>query len=496
MVNRKIEQAVPGLEKHRVLPRFYLLISLFATMLLFASLLVLPVYWLRAMSGLPCLPVFDCSESLYHAFGYPEIIALFLAVLLMLVLRERNTHLLLLMISLINLPLYWLACLIPKKENLWLFSCRQGLAYAENSKHFYEYVLKEQPHIDAVWLTRSKKVHQQLKAQGKPCAMAFSPKGYYLSARARCVFFSNFRRTQVDYNDYVITSKTLRFQLWHGSPLKKIGNERQYVHQTKLFAFFSGLFKTLVPFWRYRGACHKMLAASDSVAEQFRRVFELSEHNLWISGYPKNDNWLKKTREQADSDIRHVIYMPTWRAGDFLDDSELFTSHGFDAKRLNKFCADNRIEFHFKLHPFVLEKLDFLKNVLAYCDHLHFLEVDDIYDHLHKFDMLVTDYSSILADYALSGRPIIYACFDLDIYRRQEGFLYDFDSLIAGPVTDNWKEVEQALLADHASYADQRLKLRRMFNRYDSTDSCEKLMNLVSLTLSEPYGQAPIAGLE
>ena len=50
-------------------------------------------------------------------------------------------------------------------------------------------------------------------------------------------------------------------------------------------------------------------------------------------------------------------------------------------------------------------------------------------------DMLITDYSSIMIEYGILNRPIIFFTYDLDNYLASErGFYYDFKSTVPGPI--------------------------------------------------------------
>ena len=57
--------------------------------------------------------------------------------------------------------------------------------------------------------------------------------------------------------------------------------------------------------------------------------------------------------------------------------------------------------------------------------------------------MLVTDYSSVMFDFAVTGRPIVLFCFDLERYRDVlRGFYFDFEAEAPGPLVVD----EEALL--------------------------------------------------
>ena len=61
-------------------------------------------------------------------------------------------------------------------------------------------------------------------------------------------------------------------------------------------------------------------------------------------------------------------------------------------------------------------------------------------------DVLVTDYSSAMFDFAVTGRPILFFTYDLDDYRdRSRGFYFDFTPVAPGPLLSTTQEVLDAL---------------------------------------------------
>ena len=58
----------------------------------------------------------------------------------------------------------------------------------------------------------------------------------------------------------------------------------------------------------------------------------------------------------------------------------------------------------------------------------------DINELLHVADVLVTDYSSVIFEYALLGRPMVFFAPDLEAYEGERGFYFDYRSGVPGPV--------------------------------------------------------------
>jgi CDP-glycerol glycerophosphotransferase len=72
----------------------------------------------------------------------------------------------------------------------------------------------------------------------------------------------------------------------------------------------------------------------------------------------------------------------------------------------------------------------------------------DIQDLYLAADLLITDYSSVMFDFANTRRPMIFYAWDLDHYRDHlRGFYLDFEKTVPGPVVTDLTELRE-LLAD------------------------------------------------
>lgn len=71
----------------------------------------------------------------------------------------------------------------------------------------------------------------------------------------------------------------------------------------------------------------------------------------------------------------------------------------------------------------------------------------DINDLLIVCDLLITDYSSMIFDYALLNKPIIYFTYDLDDYTKYggRGLYFDFNEYVYGTVAKNYDELIKAI---------------------------------------------------
>lgn len=230
-------------------------------------------------------------------------------------------------------------------------------------------------------------------------------------------------------------------QTWHGTPLKRIGHDITDVR----FADSAYLEKLAVetPNWSI------LLSPNRFSTPIFRNAFRY-QGEILESGYPRNDVLYRRTDEAAaqvrevlglPAGKRVVLYAPTWRDDEYYGPGRYKLSMLLDLDR----AADVLGEDHVLLvrrHPNVADEIPqagrgFVWDVSTY---------PDMADLLAATDVLVTDYSSVMFDFANTGRPMLFFTYDLEHYRdRLRGFYFDFEDEAPGPLLATSDEVIQAI---------------------------------------------------
>jgi len=65
----------------------------------------------------------------------------------------------------------------------------------------------------------------------------------------------------------------------------------------------------------------------------------------------------------------------------------------------------------------------------------------DIEQLLCVSDICISDYSSLIFEYSLFERPMIFYAYDLDNYFDWRGFYYNYDELTPGPIVTSTEEI-------------------------------------------------------
>jgi CDP-glycerol glycerophosphotransferase len=107
----------------------------------------------------------------------------------------------------------------------------------------------------------------------------------------------------------------------------------------------------------------------------------------------------------------------------------------------------------------------------------------DIRDLYLAADVLITDYSSSMFDFAVTGKPIVFFVYDLAAYRDQiRGFYFELADEAPGPLCSTNDELLSALRSlgeVTASYADRYRAFREKFCPFDDGHAARRVVERV-----------------
>lgn len=111
----------------------------------------------------------------------------------------------------------------------------------------------------------------------------------------------------------------------------------------------------------------------------------------------------------------------------------------------------------FKLHPFVKKRTAIPE---GYEDFAFDLTDDmSIEELLFVADICISDYSSLVFEYSLFEKPMIFFAFDLDNYYDWRGFYYDYKDFVPGPIHTTTEE-----MIEYIQHVDERFDKKRYRN--------------------------------
>lgn len=360
-------------------------------------------------------------------------------------------------IQLIYYPLYIFSFLVPKRKDVWIFGAWFGRSYSDNSKYLFEYGNKNTD-VRCVWISRDWDVIKDIRRKGYAAYYMHSVKGIYYAIIAKVGIFST---GEDDLNHYLISSKLILINLWHGSPLKKI------MHDDKItFHEPSKVMRILFPFCR-TSKVKMICASSPQTAATLQSAFQAESNIVKVTGYSRNDI-LFENKHSENSSNKKGIYLPTHRGEGSYNIVEQFRQT-FD--QLDPFLNAHKVFLDVKLHFYHENEID-SKSFYSNIKFIPHSSINgDIYSILNDYDFLITDYSSIYFDFLLLDRPIIFFPYDISSYLSSDRQLYyDYNEVTPGSKAYNLYQLKAALekiIVEEDEYRLQREAVNEVFNTYN-----------------------------
>ena len=374
----------------------------------------------------------------------------------------------------LQIVIYWGSYLVPKSKKIWVFGEWYGQRYADNPRYFFEYVNKEHPNIKSIWITKSKNLVSTIKQSGFECFYYKSLKAIYYQLRCKKVFYC--QRLLDDISGFLISGNVDRVQLWHGVPLKKIGFDVKPEYESQLR--IKNLKKLIAPFLYIKPTL--VVACSDYDKNIFARAFGIDINRVKVLGYPRNDYLI--SNKKPPSHPFKVLYAPTLREtkGRFFNGliSEDIIDH------LGNKLKHHDIHLLIKFHPLNLPT-SIVNQKINDSDVMELIpNNENIYEHLIRANVLVTDYSSLIFDAMLLHKPIIHYISDLEIYVDSERQLYtDYAEVVSGvQVNTVEKLIEKLVEIKNKSifFSRNNNKLCKKYFKYQDKSNSFRLFKLIT----------------
>lgn len=232
-------------------------------------------------------------------------------------------------------------------------------------------------------------------------------------------------------NNYVISNfkrdGVKVIQVWHATgAIKKFGNAIKREYPIKNYDY--------------------VLANSDYWKEPYQEAFNVSKDNVIITGMPRVDHlvdhdYLIKTKIRLQDKYpilknkKVILYAPTFRGNIYQG----FKSIGFNGKKLLDSLGEDYVLIY-KFHPLLLN------DSIVDCDRILNLNNEETHDLFTVSDMLVSDFSSIIFDYAFLNKPLYFFVPDLDEYLETLGCFVDYREIMPGAICLDEEELSKAIL--------------------------------------------------
>lgn len=272
---------------------------------------------------------------------------------------------------------------------------------------------------------------------------------------------------------------TIHIYLSHGSPIKSLHDYYNCLKDTDYVLCQS-------EFWR----------PIDSYE------FKVPEDRFAIKGFPRNDALFSDRVSMAElfgKEYKKVIvWYPTFRQHKNHNEKQVVhveslpVLHDAEAvRRVNEIAAKYGVLIVLKPHP--AQDLALIHELEL--DHLNFIDDSfyrehgiSAYEFLGQTDALITDYSSVLFDYLLTGKPVALTWEDFEEYKKKIGFAIDMELLRpCAEMLDTPEDFERFLgdlAAGNDPHREQREELTRLTNRYVDGEATKRVVDWLESLLA------------
>ena len=317
-----------------------------------------------------------------------------------------------------------------------------------NPYALWKYICENTEH-ETAWVVKRPERYEALRERRIECAVYNTIEGRNLIDKADYVIMNSYTFLEVEKRENQIF-----VNLWHGSGIKAhdyYNHDMSPGQARKLQTYFEKIDMMCVH------SLDDRFRLSAQLHFDMRRAFVTGQPRLDCVMSSNGSENLKKLYGNAlDGFDRLILYVPSFRANMSSHSGQIFSENVFrlndyhDAQ-LNEFLEKNHAALVYKLHPieqtaFKGRRFSVNERCFELTDNMLF-DADVRYTEiLNAFDVMISDYSSIVFDYLLLDRPVIYLIPDYEEYRSQRGFVFrNIDSYMPGDKAFDFRQMLDAL---------------------------------------------------
>lgn len=365
-----------------------------------------------------------------------------------------------------------------KKENIIIFTSFKEMT--DNSFAIYKYLSENNYNYRLIWIKDSNNKSLNLNKNIEIYPFK-SFKGIYYYLKSKYIF-----GTHGLYSIFPKNKNRIRINLWHGMPLKLIGNLDNRGKKSKSKDDY-------------------IISTSEYFQEIMSEVFGVDKEKVIITGQPRNDLFFEETNYFFKNNIdknkykKILIWLPTFRNSTVNSNSTWAKDGKYQEnyisvlpfeklKELNELLEKKQFLLIIKLHPFDIlqnEKFEKFSNIIILKSEDLEKTNEQLYPLLGSTDALITDYSSVWIDYEILDKPIFFAIHDYEEYKNTRGLLFeDFIDISPYSVIKNYEEFIK-FIENYEQIDMNNRKFTDKYNKYKDNKSCERIIRYIGLEKNE-----------
>ncbi|PFH87055.1 CDP-glycerol glycerophosphotransferase family protein [Bacillus sp. AFS088145] len=265
-------------------------------------------------------------------------------------------------------------------------------------------------------------------------------KTYYQFGRAKYIILNDYHRQIYKMN---FRKETEVIQMWHAcGAFKKFGHSAVGFADSNPKQFETNAHKPYT----------KVVVSTNEVVPHYAEAFDIDPKNVLPLGLPRTDLFFDdETKEYVRrkflnrfsklKDKKIITYAPTFRGNP--RDRKTFHLELDLAAMQEKLGEDYVLVL--KLHPAVTNNVKIPESARDFVLNLGNENINEV---LLMTDILISDYSSLLFEYTLLERPVIFFAYDYENYMKERSFFYDYHDFVPGPITSTTNEIIDLIQKD------------------------------------------------
>lgn len=370
-------------------------------------------------------------------------------------------------------------------SKLVIFESYMGKSYSCSPKSLYLEMINNPKYSEYkfIWCFTDIDKYKNEFNDDRTVLVKYKSSAYFKSYSKAKYWFSNSRLPMITHKKY----GQIYVQCWHGTPLKCIGND--------ILVEGSNALNTKKEIYeKYDNEIKKIdyfITPSRYATDRFITSFNMKKYHkencILEVGYPRNDYLINyknedilriKEKISIPKGKKVVLYAPTWRDNQHNSVTGYTYQVNIDFNNLMNSLGDDYIIL-FRAHYFVSNRIDISKyNGFVYDVSLY----DDINDLFIISDYLITDYSSVLFDYANLRKPMIFYMYDKDYYENKLRGLYIDINELPGDVVTSEKEIIDIMKSGDAyiqNHINKYIEFNSKFNYLDDGNASKRVLDKV-----------------
>lgn len=228
------------------------------------------------------------------------------------------------------------------------------------------------------------------------------------------------------------------------------------------------------------------ICGSRELTPVYSEVFGIEEEAILPTGLPRVDEFLDTTYARHArasffnghpelASKRIVLFAPTYRGRGSTN--AYYDYQCLDFQALADWCGAETVIL-FRMHQFIRTPPPIPKEFASRL--IDFSSYPNTNPLLYSADVLITDYSSIVYEYSLLNRPILFFAYDEALYGATRGLHGNYREIAPGKICSNFNELMSAL--QNEDFELERVEdYRNRYFDYTDTKSTDRVIDQILL---------------